>query len=155
MLGVVVMSSGSCLRRPMVGSVALVMAAVLRAGGVRAMQSPATNPNGPTGRVTLSIVGTTHLPRPRLAARCVEGLPEAPSPRRRASGCARKPSRSARGRPFRSTASSSTARRPGCRVSVSTPSCPNAAKPEEVAGKGRGTNELEVDGGYRLSRAER
>ena len=50
-----------CLRRSMVGWAAFVAASVLLAGLVRAMQSPATDPGGTTGGVTLSIVGTTDL----------------------------------------------------------------------------------------------
>ena len=55
------MTAMTYLRRSMIGWTAFVAASVLLAGLVSAMQRPATDPGGTTGRVTLSIVGTTDL----------------------------------------------------------------------------------------------
>ena len=51
----------TCLRPPIVVAAALVAAFVLLAGLALAAQGPSTDPDGATGRVTLSIVGTTDL----------------------------------------------------------------------------------------------
>ncbi len=51
----------TCLRPPIVVAAALVAAFVLLAGSALAGQGPSTDPDGATGRVTLSIVGTTDL----------------------------------------------------------------------------------------------
>ena len=51
----------TCLRPPIVVAPALVAAFVLLSGLVLAGQGAATDPDGATGRVTLSIVGTTDL----------------------------------------------------------------------------------------------
>ena len=51
----------TCLRPPIVVAAALVAAFVLLAGLALAGQDPSTDPDDATGRVTLSIVGTTDL----------------------------------------------------------------------------------------------
>ena len=51
----------TCLRPPIVAAAALVAAFVLLAGSALAGQGPSTDPDGATGRVTLSIIGTTDL----------------------------------------------------------------------------------------------
>ena len=51
----------TCLRPPIVVAAALVAAFVLLAGSALAGQGPSTDPDGATGRVTLSIIGTTDL----------------------------------------------------------------------------------------------
>ena len=55
--------SMTALRPSRVGWAALVAAPVLLAGAVRPMQRPVPDLAGTTGRVTLSIVGTTDLHR--------------------------------------------------------------------------------------------
>ena len=51
----------TCLRPPIVAAAALVACFVLLAGSALAGQGPSTDPDGATGRVTLSIIGTTDL----------------------------------------------------------------------------------------------
>ncbi len=55
------MTAMTYLRRSMIGWTAFVAASVQLAGLVSAMQRPATDPGGTTGRVTLPIIGTTDL----------------------------------------------------------------------------------------------
>ena len=56
----------TCLRPPRVAAPALVAASVLLAASAAAEQDASTDPGGASGRVTLSIVGTTGSARPRV-----------------------------------------------------------------------------------------